>query len=159
MSHLCNYQHIVFRTYKSERTIPDLAKFVMLKYIYSLCDSHNIHVCNANAHRNHVHLLLGIPATMSIEEVVTLIKTNTAKVFKGHRLFPDFKGWGKKYGSFSVSYSHVDVVKDYIANQEKHHEGTSFYEEFLRIVERNGGVINQYFEQDFGKDDPETDYV
>lgn len=157
MSHIRNYQHIVFRTHKSKKTIPDVEKLVLISYITKLCIDNNIYVKAANAHRNHVHLLLDLPSTLSLEAAVTLIKTNTSKAFKGHRLFPSFEGWGKKYGSFSVSYTHCEAVKTYIDNQEKHHEGVSFYEELVRLVERNGGIINQYFEQDFGKDDVEED--
>jgi hypothetical protein len=46
--------------------------------------------------------------------------------------------WQEGYGIFSVSWTHVDVVRNYIANQEEHHRKTGFFEEFKQMLERNG---------------------
>ncbi|WP_420209495.1 transposase [Candidatus Electronema sp. JC] len=42
------------------------------------------------------------------------------------------------YGVFSVSPSHVDDVKKYIARQAEHHRAASFQAEFRRILKKYG---------------------
>jgi hypothetical protein len=41
------------------------------------------------------------------------------------------------YGAFTHSRSQVDGVVKYILNQEKHHRGKSFKEEYLEILRKN----------------------
>ena len=42
------------------------------------------------------------------------------------------------YGGFSVSPAHVEKVAEYIAQQETHHRGVSFQEEYRRLLKRYG---------------------
>ena len=53
--------------------------------------------------------------------------------------FPGFKRfrWQDGYGAFAVSYSGIDAVKNYLANQQEHHRRMSFKEEFLEILQRH----------------------
>ncbi|MCC8112739.1 MAG: transposase [Bacteroidales bacterium] len=138
MSYTINLQHIVFRTYRSRFTIPEDSKRMMFKYIYELCQSEGWYLLRINAYLNHVHILLDIPATAKVAEVVQKIKANSSKSFSHHRIFPYFEGWARKYGAFSVSYSAKPDVIEYIRNQEKHHQGESFEDEMRRLFRENG---------------------
>ena len=46
--------------------------------------------------------------------------------------------WQNGYGAFSVSPGHVEVLRDYIANQEEHHRTESFQEEYRRLLTKYG---------------------
>jgi putative transposase len=46
--------------------------------------------------------------------------------------------WQRGFGAFSVSSANLAAVKRYIANQEKHHQKTSFRDEFISFLERSG---------------------
>jgi putative transposase len=50
---------------------------------------------------------------------------------------PDFQ-WQNGYGAFAVSYSNIQPVKTYIANQAEHHRTTSFQVEFRELLRRHG---------------------
>ena len=43
--------------------------------------------------------------------------------------------WQEGYGAFSVSPSHLERVKRYIANQAAHHRTHSFEQEFLAMLQ------------------------
>ena len=45
--------------------------------------------------------------------------------------------WQSGYGAFAVSYSQLDQVKAYLANQEQHHRKLSFQDEFLEFLRRH----------------------
>jgi hypothetical protein len=46
--------------------------------------------------------------------------------------------WQEGYAIFTVSWTHVGIVRKYIDDQEAHHRKASFTEEIQRLLERNG---------------------
>ena len=84
---------------------------------------------------NHVHLLLEMPKTRSIADVMRELKANSSARLR--RLSPGF-AWQDGYGAISVSPTAVKAVSRYIEQQEEHHRGWSFEEEYVGILERAG---------------------
>lgn len=64
------------------------------------------------------------------------LKTHSSKYMK--TLSPDLKDfyWQDGYGAFSVNPSQIDIVRDYIINQEKHHQKKSFQTEYLAFLKK-----------------------
>ena len=87
--------------------------------------------------QDHVHILLALPATLSISKALQLVKGGSSKwvhdTFPEHRLF----GWQTKYGAFSVSVSQLDKIIAYIKGQEDHHRKVTFQEEFLALLKKH----------------------
>jgi len=53
---------------------------------------------------------------------------------------------GKKgYGAFSVSPSHVESVREYIATQAEHHRHESFQDEFRRLCKKYGIELDERY--------------
>lgn len=59
--------------------------------------------------------------------------TNQCVPRQGH-----LKSWQEGYGAFSVSPSHREIVRNYIAKQEEHHRRRTFQEEYLELLHRCG---------------------
>jgi REP element-mobilizing transposase RayT len=91
-----------------------------------------------NGPADHVHLLLSIPATLSIADMLRVLKANSSRWV--HEQFPERKrfGWQAGYGAFTVSGSRSEGVRNYIASQEEHHRRVSFQEEFLTLLRKHG---------------------
>jgi hypothetical protein len=53
--------------------------------------------------------------------------------------------WQLGYGAFSISPSHVDALKQYIADQEEHHRRETFQEEFRRLCKKYGVAIDERY--------------
>ena len=85
---------------------------------------------------DHVHLLLGLRATHCLADLMQEMKKATSVWAKDNHE-PEF-GWQDGYAAFTVSYTHIDAVKDYIHTQEEHHRQTHFIEELKRLLEKNG---------------------
>jgi REP element-mobilizing transposase RayT len=84
---------------------------------------------------NHVHILLEIPKTQTISDVMRELKANSSRLLRQNwRLF----AWQDGYGSMSVSPSAVQSVTRYIERQAEHHRKHSFEEEYLAILARAG---------------------
>ena len=91
-----------------------------------------------NGPRDHVHMLLVCPRTLSIAALMEKVKSHSSGWVKDR--WPDrgYFGWQTGYAAFSVSRSHVDQVKRYIGNQEEHHRKISFQEELIAFLKKQG---------------------
>ncbi|HEX5506664.1 MAG TPA: IS200/IS605 family transposase [Thermomicrobiales bacterium] len=70
---------------------------------------------------DHVHLLVELPATVSLAELVGQVKGASAHLVT-HQLTPgEFFKWQGAYAAFSVSPTAVTRVRDYIVSQREHH--------------------------------------
>lgn len=44
--------------------------------------------------------------------------------------------WQNGYGAFSIGFSQIRTMRDYISNQEEHHRRISFQDEFRALLDR-----------------------
>ena len=87
---------------------------------------------------DHVHLLVSLPATLSVAKAIQLLKGNSSKWI--HETFPkqtDF-AWQEGYGAFSIGVSGIEATVKYIRNQEEHHKHRTFREEVAAMLRKHG---------------------
>jgi REP element-mobilizing transposase RayT len=77
-----------------------------------------------------VHILLELPSTRSIQEVARLFKGESSYWIHANNLVNYNFKWQRGYGAFSVGFSQLNTVKNYIANQDTHHNAKSFNQEY-----------------------------
>ena len=96
-------------------------------------------------HVDHVHLLVRLSRTIAVSKLVEVVKTETSKWAK--RVDGGVEGfvWQAGYGAFSVSYSNLGAVESYIRNQEQHHAGRSFKDEYRLLCEKHGVDIDERY--------------
>ena len=85
---------------------------------------------------DHVHLLVGLRATHRLADVLKDLKSSSSKWVHEELKKPLFS-WQEGYGAFTVSASQIEVVKNYIANQEEHHRKKTFQEEYLEFLKQS----------------------
>ncbi len=94
---------------------------------------------------NHVHLLMRLPADLSLADCLRVVKTNSSRWIKERwperRLF----SWQGGYGAFTVSESNRGAVIQYIRDQEQHHRLISFQEEFLALLKKHGVEFDERY--------------
>lgn len=98
-----------------------------------------------NGPSDHVHLLFIQPAALALAELMEKVKANSSGWV--HRRWPQRSGfgWQTGYTAFSVSQSQLEVVKNYIRNQERHHRKRTFQEELVALLERHGIAYDKRF--------------
>ena len=98
---------------------------------------HSSSLIAAGGTDDHIHLLVSLGRTISVADAVRFVKSNSSnwihREFSRHR---DFQ-WQAGYGAFAVSYSSIDAVKAYLANQEAHHGKLSYQDEFRELLTRH----------------------
>jgi putative transposase len=92
---------------------------------------------------DHVHLLVSLKTTIAPAEFVRELK-KASSVWAADKHERQF-AWQEGYGIFSVSGTHVEAVRDYIANQEEHHKRTPHRAEMERLLSRNGVQFDPRF--------------
>jgi REP element-mobilizing transposase RayT len=87
---------------------------------------------------DHVHMLISLPATLSIGKALQLLKGNSSKWI--HQTFPRLRSfeWPEGYGAFTIGISGVDATIAYIQTQSEHHRTRSLREEFRAMLQRHG---------------------
>jgi len=97
--------------------------------------------CECEAYRvggvaDHVHLALRLARTVSQAELLEKLKTTSSKWVKTlGPLYDDF-GWQRGYGDFSVGFSQLERLCDYIDRQEAHHKRVTFEEEYRMLLKK-----------------------
>ncbi len=74
-----------------------------------------------NGMQDHVHLLLQMPATVTISHIAKQTK-GISSTFAREKLFGgDAFDWQEGYAALSVSPRQVAKIKEYVQNQKQHH--------------------------------------
>lgn len=130
--------HIIFSTKNREPTMTPDFQTRLYEYIGGILRAEGARLLAAGGMPDHVHLLVSLTREQSLAEAARQIKANSSKWI--HETFPDKRSfaWQAGYGAFSVSYSNIDSVKQYIARQPEHHRRRTFQDEFIEFLERHG---------------------
>jgi putative transposase len=140
MSHSYNscLIHLVFST-KDRRPLisPDFAPRLWA-FIGGTAREFGMKAIMIGGIENHVHILVSIPATMSVAKAVQSVKSNSSRWI--HETLPEMKdfGWKEGYGAFSVSISQMEHTAAYIRSQEQHHHKVTFQQEFEAFLKKHG---------------------
>jgi REP element-mobilizing transposase RayT len=85
---------------------------------------------------DHVHILSTLSRTCEVAAMVKEVKRGSSLWLKTKS--PDFHdfAWQNGYGIFSIGFSQIETVRNYIAGQEEHHRKVSFQDEFREFLKR-----------------------
>ena len=92
-----------------------------------------------------MHVLCRLSNTISIAELIREIKRESSKWIKSQSSRLSMFRWQNGYGAFSISPSHLDDLKRYIANQAEHHKTETFQDEFRRLCRKYGLEIDERY--------------
>ena len=83
---------------------------------------------------DHVHILSTLSRTCMPSDMVKEVKRSSSLWLKTKA--PDLQdfAWQSGYGIFSIGFSQIPTVRDYIARQEEHHRRISFQDEFRSLL-------------------------
>ena len=85
---------------------------------------------------DHVHLLCALSRTCDASVMVKEVKRGSSLWLKTKSPgLADF-GWQNGYGIFSIGFSQLESVREYIAGQEEHLRKVSFQDEFRQLLRR-----------------------
>ena len=94
---------------------------------------------------DHIHLLSDLHTSIALADYVRDIKTASSLMLKQHSKFPDFEGWAEGYAALTYSWNDKDNIVNYIINQQEHHQTKTFQEEYRKLLEDFGIIIDERY--------------
>lgn len=133
------YIHLVFST---KNRVPffntSAVRVKVWKHIKENASEKGIYVDMVNGFSDHCHCLISLGSNQNIEKVVQLIKGESSFWINKNELTREKFAWQDEYFAVSVSESMVELVRNYIRNQEVHHTKHTFAQEYLMLKEKYG---------------------
>ena len=137
-SFIRNYLHITWSTKDRVSVFNNDSKIRLKDFVLEKAKENKTSVLSVNVQPEHIHLLIDLPSDLCLADFVQKIKGASSFWINQEKLVNAKLFWQRGYGAFSVSASQLDVVKNYIRNQDKHHKIKSFEEEYKEWKENYG---------------------
>jgi REP element-mobilizing transposase RayT len=115
------YVHLVWTTKGRESLLRDAIERAAHRSIEQQALAMGCRALAVGGMPDHVHLLLAIPSTKSVSQVVNRIKGVSSRLLNDQPGCSGAFRWQEGYGALSVSRSHVSRVISYIKGQREHH--------------------------------------
>jgi putative transposase len=131
------YVHITFSTKYRKHLIDENLKTALFEYIGGICRGLECNPIRVGGHTNHIHVLCLLSRKITQMKLLEEIKKRSSLWVKtkGEKYASFY--WQDGYGIFSVNPAEIDVVINYIKNQEAHHKKQAFQEELLAFLKQN----------------------
>lgn len=91
-----------------------------------------------NGHIDHCHCMVSLGIDQTIQKVIQMIKGESSNWINKNQLTKEKFGWQDEYFAVSVSESKLDIVREYIKNQEEHHRKKTFQQEYDDFILKYG---------------------
>jgi REP element-mobilizing transposase RayT len=126
------YIHITFSTKDRHHLIDEKIRESLFQYLGGVCKGLECNPVKVGGYTDHVHILCLLSRKIAQMNLLEELKKQSSKWIKTQgNAYSNFY-WQDGYGVFSVNPTQIDVVVDYIKNQEEHHKTLSFQDE-LRV--------------------------
>ena len=104
----------------------DLHRFIhrrdLHRFIHSKCHSLRVHIYALNGMPDHVHLVVGLPAALSVSDFMEAVKGTSAHYINHLPSQPDCLYWQPGYGLLTFSQNDLTRFVTYVEKQKQHHK-------------------------------------
>ena len=135
------YVHAVWSTKDRYPYLIRQSKDGLIAHVKEYAQSKNIHLDHINGGPEHLHALISMSADQNIATIMNLLKGESSHWINKQGFFQDKFSWQDEYFAVSVGESQIDTIRNYIRNQENHHQKKTFqqeYDEFMRNYKFEG---------------------
>jgi REP element-mobilizing transposase RayT len=127
--------HAVWATKDRKPLMNKENKDALCQHIREYAKSKSIYLLNVNGWLDHLHCLISMSSDQNIATVMGLIKGGSSFWANKNLNFTEKFGWQDDYFAVSIGESRLQILNNYIDNQEEHHKKKTFqqeYEEFIK---------------------------
>ena len=139
------YVHIVYSTKHRKPFLRDEQfRDRTHRYLAGICTNLKCPALIVGGTEDH-DVLCRLGKNIGLADLIRDVKRDSSKWIKaeGPRLGQFY--WQQGYGAFSISPSHVDALKRYIADQQEHHRRETFQDELRRLCRKYGLDIDERY--------------
>ncbi|HEY5508900.1 MAG TPA: IS200/IS605 family transposase [Paludibacter sp.] len=91
-----------------------------------------------NGYSQHCHCLVSLGIDQTIQKTIQMIKGESSFWINKEGLTKSKFEWQDEYYAVSVSESMIEKVRNYIKNQELHHNTHSYDDEIDNLIDKHG---------------------
>ncbi len=127
----------LFSTQERRPLLDDNLKPQLFAYLGGILRNLRGELLLVNGPRDHVHLLLLLPAPLSVSDLMEKVKGGSSRWV--HERSPTRSSFAGRtgYAAFSVSHSDRERIRKYLANQEEHHRRVTYQDEVMAFLKEH----------------------
>ena len=137
--------HVVFSTKDRTPLLGPEVRPALYAYLATVARDRDGECFRAGGFVDHVHLAIRLARTVSVAELVEVLKTSSSKWLKTQSPSLATFAWQRGYGAFSVGPSDRDSLLDYIDQQDEHHRTRTFQEEYRAFLKKYGIAYDERY--------------
>ncbi len=141
------YYHLVWGTKKRLPLIEARWEEDLFAYLKRKAAEWDCRVLAINGWSDHVHLIIQMPAMVSVAEAVQKLKGASSHQFPA--LF-----WQRGYGALTVSERNLEAAVAYVRRQKEHHAQQTAITRFERCDDEAEGQVRRMKEESASYDAP-----
>jgi putative transposase len=127
--------HCVFSTKQRRNQIAPDVQPLLWAFVGGIARKNGFKALMVGGTENHVHILLSLPATLTLSKAMQLIKG--ASSYWMNETHQRGFAWQEGYGAFTLGISQKTDTIVYIRSQAEHHRKQTFEEEFIAFLRKN----------------------
>lgn len=105
-------------------------------YLAKACNNMKSHAIVVGGAEDHVHIVCSFSRQLTVSDFIRDLKRESSKWIKTQRNDLAMFAWQDGFAAFSISPSHLETLKVYVANQMAHHKKESFQDEMRRVFKK-----------------------
>jgi putative transposase len=142
---LSMHVHVVFGTKDGQPSVRSAMAGRLGEQLATIVADQGSRLVACGAMPDHVHLLVALGRLASVDDLVREVKGRSADWIRDTFSDQGRFAWQLGYGAFSVSFSNLEAVREYVLNQEDHHQERTFQQEFITLLRRHQLPHNEHF--------------
>ena len=128
--------HIVFSTKDRRPWLDPIIRPRMHGYLATVCRDCNCAAYRVGGSTDHIHIAARLARTVSQADLLENIKKTSSAWIKAQGQQYGSFFWQRGYGDFSIGWSQLQALLQYIDNQEYHHRNQTFQQEYRALLEK-----------------------
>lgn len=138
MAHVSVWLHVVWATKNRECILLAGKRVVICQHIKQNALEKGFYIDIVNGYLDHLHCLMPLRSDWSVAKQMQMIKGEAAHWVNKNNILENKLEWADEYFAASVSMDKLDIVRNYIRNQEEHHRTSSFEAEYVYFLKTFG---------------------
>jgi len=134
MSYIRIWLHCVWATNNHVPFLTKENKITIIEHIKETAKRKDIYLDFINGHKNHLHSIISLNPKQNIADIIQQLKGESSFWINKNKITNNEFKWADEYFAVSISESGINTVRNYIKNQEIHHQTKTWeteYNEFL----------------------------
>lgn len=138
MGYVKIWVHLVWITKNREPLLIKEIRQEIFDHIRENAKNKGIYIDFINGYIDHVHCLISMSPSQSIDKIVMLLKGESSHWINRDKITKKKFAWQDEYFALSVSESIIARVREYINRQEDHHRKRPFNDEYQEFIWKYG---------------------